>query len=196
MINPLNSLIAALKQLPGVGEKTAVRYAFHILNAEAEDIRELVGSIKRVREELRLCSSCFNLTDIDPCAICSDPKRDSRKLCVVETPLDLMSVEKSGRFRGIYHVIHGLLSPLEAIGPDDIRLKDLIDRVESGGIEEIILALNPTVEGEATANYLAERVRSKNVKVYRIACGIPIGGSLEYADPLTMSRALENRTEI
>ena len=196
MINPLNRLIAALKQLPGVGEKTAVRYAFHILNADQEDIRELMGSIKRVREELRLCSSCFNLTDIDPCAICSDPKRESRKLCIVETPLDLMSVEKSGRFRGMYHVIHGLLSPLEAIGPDDIRLKDLIDRVESGGIEEIILALNPTIEGEATANYLAERIRSKNVKVSRIACGIPIGGSLEYADPLTMSRALENRTEI
>jgi len=196
MANPLNRLIAALKQLPGVGEKTAVRYAFHILNADPEDVRELVESIKRVREELRLCSSCFNLTDIDPCAICSDPKRDTRKLCVVETPLDLLSVEKSGRFKGVYHVIHGLLSPLEAIGPDDIRLKDLVDRVQSGGIEEIILALNPTIEGEATANYLAEKVRSKNLKVSRIAYGIPIGGSLEYADPLTMSRALENRTEL
>ena len=196
MINPLNSLITALKQLPGVGEKTALRYAFHILNANPDDIRELLGSIKRVREELRLCSSCFNLTDIDPCVICSDPKRDSGRLCVVETPLDLMSVEKSGRFKGVYHVIHGLLSPLDAIGPDDIRLKDLIDRVESGDIKEIILALNPTIEGEATANYLAQKVRSKNVKVSRIAYGIPIGGSLEYADPLTMSRALENRTEI
>jgi recombination protein RecR len=196
MINPLNSLIAALKQLPGVGEKTALRYAFHILNANPDDIRALLGSIKRVREELRLCSSCFNLTDIDPCAICSDPKRDSGKLCVVETPLDLMSVEKSGRFKGVYHVIHGLLSPLDAIGPDDIRLKDLIDRVESGDIKEIILALNPTIEGEATASYLAQKVRSKHVKVSRIAYGIPIGGSLEYADPLTMSRALENRTEI
>ncbi|MDQ1238752.1 MAG: recombination protein RecR [Thermodesulfobacteriota bacterium] len=196
MINPLNSLITALKQLPGVGEKTALRYAFHILNANPDDIRELIGSIKRVREELRLCSSCFNLTDIDPCVICSDPKRDSGRLCVVETPLDLMSVEKSGRFKGVYHVIHGLLSPLDAIGPDDIRIKDLIDRVESGDIEEIILALNPTIEGEATASYLAQKVRSKNVKVSRIAYGIPIGGSLEYADPLTMSRALENRTEI
>jgi recombination protein RecR len=196
MNNPLNSLITALKQLPGVGEKTALRYAFHILNANPDDIRELIGSIKRVREELRLCSSCFNLTDIDPCAICSDPRRDSGKLCVVETPLDLMSVEKSGRFKGVYHVIHGLLSPLDAIGPDDIRLKDLIDRVDSGDIEEIIMALNPTIEGEATASYLAQKVRSKKVKVSRIAYGIPIGGSLEYADPLTMSRALENRTEI
>lgn len=196
MANPLDNLIQALKHLPGVGEKTAMRYAFHILNTKSEEVNDLITAIHRVREELKLCSSCYTLTDIDPCHICSDPRRDTTKVCVVETPLDLMSIEKSGRFRGVYHVIHGLLSPLDAVGPDDIKVRELLHRLDSTTVEEVILALNPTVEGEATASYLAKKLKDKGVVVTRIAYGIPMGGSLEYTDPLTLTRALENRREM
>ncbi|MGC8908825.1 MAG: recombination mediator RecR [Desulfomonilaceae bacterium] len=193
MANPLDALIQAFKRLPGVGEKTALRYALHVLNAPGQEVGDLVASIRRVREELKLCSICYNLTDVDPCNICSDPKRDASKLCVVETPVDLIAVEKSGRFRGVYHVMHGLLSPLDAVGPDDIKARELLQRVESGDVQEVILALNPTVEGEATASYLADRLKRRGLTVTRIAYGIPMGGSLEYTDPLTLSRAFENR---
>jgi recombination protein RecR len=195
MSRPLEALIKALKKFPGVGEKTATRYAFYILNANQEEIEDLVVTISKVREKLRLCSNCFNLTDMDPCSICSDPRRDKRCICVVESPLDLVAVEKAAHFRGVYHVLHGLLSPLDAVGPEDIRFSELIERVGKGGISEVILALNPTVEGEATAAYIGDRLNEVGVKVSRIAYGIPVGGSLEYSDPLTLTRALENRKD-
>jgi recombination protein RecR len=196
VIGPLDSLIKVLKRLPGVGEKTATRYAFYILNADKKEVQELIKTIRDVKDSLRLCSICFHLTDTDPCSICSDKRRDPARVCVVETPLDLMAVEKAGYFRGTYHVLHGVLSPLDAIGPQDIRLAELIDRVETQKISEVILALNPTVEGEATATYIRDKLKDTGAKVSRIAYGIPIGGSLEYADPLTLTRALENRKEI
>ncbi len=196
MIGPLEKLIQALKHLPGVGEKTATRYAFYLLNSSPDETQELIRAIKDVKQKLRLCSTCFHLTDDDPCAICSDERRDATRLLVVETPLDLMAVEKAGDYRGVYHVLHGVLSPLDAIGPEDIRLAELLERVAAGNITEVVLALNPTVEGEATATYIGERLKERSVKVSRIAYGIPIGGSLEYTDPLTLSRALENRKEL
>ena len=196
MIGPLEALISALKKFPGVGEKTATRYAFHILNACNEEIHELITTIRDVKEKLRLCSICFHLTDADPCALCSDPRRDASSVLVVETPVDLMAMEKAGHFRGVYHVLHGVLSPLDAIGPEDIRVAELVYRVKRREIKEVILALNPTVEGESTAAYIRDRLRDTDVAVSRIAYGIPIGGSLEYADPLTLSRALDNRKQI
>jgi recombination protein RecR len=196
VIGPLEALIKALKALPGVGEKTATRYGFYILNAKNKEIQELINAIKNVRAKLRLCSTCFHLTDVDPCAICSDPRRDASRICVVETPLDLLAVEKGGNFRGLYHVLHGLLSPLDAIGPEDIRLRELLDRVENEDVKEVILALNPTVEGEATATFIRDQFKDSGAAVSRIAYGIPIGSSLEYADPLTLTRALENRTKL
>lgn len=182
--------------MPGVGEKTATRYAFYFLNADAVEIQTLVAAIREVKKNLRLCSNCFNLTDVDPCSICSDPKREGSRLCVVETPLDLMAIEKAGHFRGVYHVLHGTLSPLDAIGPADIRIRELTKRVHDQSIKETILALNPTVEGEATVAYIGEKLRGSGTVVTRIAYGIPVGGTLEFADPLTLSRALDNRKEV
>jgi recombination protein RecR len=196
MSGPLETLIAALKRFPGVGEKTATRYAFYILNERKNEIQDLIDAIRDVKQKLRLCSTCYNLTDRDPCAICSDRKREKSRILVVETPLDLIAVENSRIFHGIYHVLHGVLSPLDAIGPEDIRLAELINRAQSGRIKEIILALNPTVEGESTATYIRDQLQDISVKVSRIAFGIPIGGALEYADPLSLSVALDNRKEI
>lgn len=196
MSGPLETLIAALKRFPGVGEKTATRYAFYILNERQNEIQDLIDAIRDVKQKLRLCSTCYNLTDRDPCAICSDRKREKSRILVVETPLDLIAVENSRIFHGIYHVLHGVLSPLDAIGPEDIRLAELINRAHSGRIKEIILALNPTVEGESTATYIRDQLEGVSVKVSRIAFGIPIGGTLEYADPLSLSMALDNRREI
>lgn len=196
MIGPLEELIRSLKRLPGVGEKAATRYAFYMLDAPSEEIQQLIKAIRDVKAKLRLCSTCFHLTDSDPCAICSDPRRNATRICVVETPLDLLAIEKGGHFRGLYHVLHGLLSPLDAIGPDDIRLEELLKRVQQEETEEVILALNPTVEGEATAAFIADQVRKIGTVVSRIAYGIPVGSTLEYTDPLTLSRALENRTEL
>jgi recombination protein RecR len=196
LIGPLEILVKALKRLPGVGEKTATRFAFYMLNAKKEEIGELIRAIRDVKEKLRLCSRCFHLTEVDPCPICSDSRRDASRLCVVETPLDLMAIEKAGHFKGFYHVLHGLLSPLDAIGPDDIRFSELLERVQKDKIAEVILALNPTVEGESTAGYIRDRLKGSRTIVSRIAYGIPVGGSLEYADPLTLSRALDNRKEL
>lgn len=196
MIGPLEALIKALRKLPGVGEKTATRYAFYILNADREEIQDLISAITDVKEKLRLCSQCFDLTDTDPCRICSDPRRDLSTMCVVETPLDLLAIEKSGLYRGLYHVLHGVLSPLEAIMPEDIRLAELVERVTTQGVKEVILALNPTVEGEATAAYIHDRLQGTGSAVSRIAYGIPVGGSLEYTDPLTLTKALENRKQM
>jgi len=196
MVGPLQALIKELKRLPGVGEKTATRYAFYLLNADGDEVLAIISAIKNVKEKLRLCSTCFNLTDVDQCTVCSDPRRESSRVCVVESPLDLMAVEKVGHFKGLYHVLHGVLSPLDGIGPENLRVAELVDRVRTGDVSEVILALNPTVEGEATAAYIGDRLKDLGAVVSRIAYGIPIGGSLEYADPLTLSRALENRKEI
>jgi recombination protein RecR len=196
LIGPLEALIDCLKRFPGVGEKTATRYAFYVLNAQRNEIQELLQAIRDVKAKLKLCSICFHLTDTDPCKICSDARRDATVTCVVETPLDLMAVESGGHFRGRYHVLHGLLSPLDAIGPSDIRIEELIGRVRTEGIKEVIVALNPTVEGESTSTFIKDRLGGSGVKVSRIAYGIPIGGSLEYTDPLTLGRALQNRTEL
>ncbi len=196
MVGPLEDLVNALKRLPGVGEKTATRYAFYVMNANEAEIEELVRAVRDVKQKLQLCSRCFHLTDVDPCEICSNAKRDASRVCVVETPMDLMAIEKAGHFQGIYHVLHGVLSPLDAIGPSDIRLSELLERVGNENIQEVILALNPTVEGESTAAYIGERLKGSGVIVSRIAYGIPIGGSLEYSDPLTLSRALENRKKM
>lgn len=196
MIGPLDTLIQALKRLPGVGEKTATRYAFYVLNAEKKEIEALLGAIRDVKAKLRLCSICFHLTDVDPCSICSDPRRDVSRICVVETPLDLLAIEKAGHFRGLYHVLHGLLAPLDAIGPEDIRLAELLRRATDENVSEVILALNPTVEGESTAHFIRDQLKGVQIEVSRIAYGIPIGGTLEYADPLTLTRALNNRTKL
>lgn len=195
MVTPLESLIKALKKFPGVGEKTATRYAFHILNADRAEIEELVRVINLVKDSLKLCSRCFNPTDMDPCAICRDSRRDSTKICVVETPIDLIAIERSGLFRGTYHILHGTLSPLDAVGPRDIRLMELLERAKTEKPSEIILALNPTIEGEATASYIAAKLKGLGVTVSKIAYGVPIGGVLEYVDPLTLGRALDNRKE-
>jgi len=196
VIGPLDTLIQALKRLPGVGEKTATRYAFYVLNAEKKEIEALLGAIRDVKAKLRLCSICFHLTDVDPCSICSDPRRDVSRICVVETPLDLLAIEKAGHFRGLYHVLHGLLAPLDAIGPEDIRLAELLRRATDENVSEVILALNPTVEGESTAHFIRDQLKGVQIEVSRIAYGIPIGGTLEYADPLTLTRALNNRTKL
>jgi len=196
LISPLEKLIKSLKKFPGVGEKTATRYAFFILNADQREIGELVRNIEIVKRDLRLCSECFHLTDRELCDICGDTRRDTSRICVVETPLDLLAVEKSGDFRGIYHVLHGVMSPLDGIGPEEIRLNELVRRTNEGNVKEVILALNPTVEGEATASFIRDQLKETNVVISRIAYGIPIGGSLEYADPLTLTRAFEQRTKL
>ncbi len=196
MVGPLEELIKVLKRFPGVGEKTATRYAFYMLNASSDEIQDLVRAIKDVKDKLRLCSRCFHLTDKDTCDICSDPRRDTSRICVVETPLDLMAVEKASRFRGVYHVLHGVLSPLDAIRPGDIRASELLERVKKDRVVEVILALNPTVEGEATASYIRDQLANRDVVVTRIAYGIPVGGSLEYSDPLTLARSLDNRKKL
>jgi len=193
---PLEDLVNALKILPGVGEKTATRYAFHILDADPQEIQDLVSSIGDVQKRLRLCSTCFHLTDVDTCEICSDRRRDPSRICVVETPLDLMTVEKTGHFRGLYHVLHGLLAPLEAIGPEDIRVSELVERANRAKTIELILALDPSVEGEATATFIRDQFKDSEIVVSRIAYGIPVGGSLEYTDPLTLTRSLDNRTKL
>ncbi len=196
MISPLEKLIKCLKKFPGVGEKTATRYAFFILNANPRETEDLVKAIETVKKDLRLCSRCFHLTDQDLCDICRDHRRDQSRICVVESPLDLMAVEKSGQFKGVYHVLHGVMSPLDGIGPGEIRLHELVGRVKQNGINEVILALNPTVEGEATSSFIRDQLKETGVSVSRIAYGIPVGGSLEYADPLTLFRAFEHRTKI
>jgi len=196
VVTPLESLIKALKKFPGVGEKTATRYAFHILNANRVEIEDLVRIINLVKDSLKLCSRCFNPTDMDPCAICRDSRRDKSRICVVETPIDLIAIERSGLFRGLYHILHGTLSPLDAVGPRDIRLLELLERARNESPSEVILALNPSIEGEATASYIATKLKGIGVKASKIAYGVPIGGVLEYVDTLTLGRALDNRKEL
>jgi recombination protein RecR len=194
--DPLNRLVAQLAKLPGVGEKTAQRLAFHILRAPPEYARELSAAIQEVVEKVRLCARCFSLTDQELCGFCRDERRDERVLCVVEGLADLMAVERTREFKGRYHVLHGVLSPLEGIGPDQLRIKELLARLESGPVEEVIVATNPDVEGEATALYLTRLLKPMGVKVTRIAQGVPMGGDLEFADQATLARALSARREL
>jgi recombination protein RecR len=193
---PVDRLVAALRRLPGIGEKSAARLAFHLLSAPDVQVAELADAIARLKKEIVLCAECFDLTDASPCAICRDARRDPSLLCVVEEPADLAAVEASGRFTGRYHVLGSALSPIDGIGPEELRLAELLARVARGGVREVILATNPTAEGDATAHYLAERLRGAGLRLTRIACGMPLGGDLEYADHITVARSLENRREL
>src|SRR5271170_3329877 len=189
-------LIEELKKLPGVGTKSAQRYAFHILRSTDEDASALAEAVRGLKASLRLCSICNNVTDVDPCAYCASPSRNQRLVCVVEEPTSIAAIERTRGYQGVYHVLHGTLSPLHGVGPDQLRTGTLLARVERGEIEEVILATNPTVEGEATAGYLAELLHATPVKVTRIATGVPAGSDIEYADEVTISRAIEGRREI
>jgi recombination protein RecR len=193
---PVDHLIEALTKLPGIGRKTASRLAFHILRSNLSEAQALARAILDVKEKIHLCSICFNLTDEDPCRICQDENRNRELLCVVEGPNDLIAIENTGSFNGRYHVLHGTISPLEGVGPDDIKIRELMERLQREEIVEVILATNPTVEGGATALYLTELIKPLGVKVTRIAYGIPMGGEIEYSDGMTLSKALEGRREI
>ena len=193
---PIDHLIEALTKLPGIGRKTASRLAFHILRSSPSEAQALARAILDVKEKIHLCSVCFNLTDEDPCRICQDENRDREVLCVVEGPNDLIAIENTGAFNGRYHVLHGTISPLDGVGPEDIKIRELMERLQREGVGEVILATNPTVEGGATALYLTELIKPLGVKVTRIAYGIPMGGEIEYSDGMTLSKALEGRREI
>jgi len=193
---PIERLVAGLKRLPGIGEKSATRLAFYILGAPDGQVQELADAIGRLKQEIVLCETCFDLTDNSPCEICRDPRRDPSLLCVVEEPADLAAVEKSGRFRGLYHVLGGAFSPIDGVGPDELRVKELLSRVGAGGVVEVVLATNPNAEGDATAHYLAEELREQEVRLTRIAYGMPLGGDLEYADHVTVGICIENRRAV
>jgi len=192
---PIDRLIEALTRLPGIGRKTASRLAFHILRSSASEAQELAGALLDVKEKIHLCSVCFNLTDEDPCRICKDEQRGQDILCIVEGPNDLIAIENTGEYKGRYHVLHGALSPLEGVGPEDIKIKELMERLKKERVSEVILATNPTVEGGATALYLNDLIKPLGVKVTRIAYGIPMGGEIEYSDGMTLTKAMEGRRE-
>ena len=193
---PINELVEQLRKLPGIGAKGAQRLAFHILKTPREEADRLCDAIRGVKERVTYCSVCNNITDNDPCIYCRNPARDQRIICVVEEAQNVSVVEKTGGFKGAYHVLMGVLSPLHGVGPDDLKIKGLLARVTDGRVEEVILATSPTVEGEATALYLARLLKPLGVKVTRIAMGIPVGSDLEYADEITMTRAMEGRREV
>jgi len=193
---PLNRLVDQLKRLPGIGAKSAQRLAYHVLKTPREEVDRLADAMREVKERVTYCSTCSNITDVDPCFYCTNPGRDQRIICVVEEPENVNGVEKTRQFNGLYHVLMGALSPLHGVGPDDLKIKDLLGRVARGGVEEVILATNPNVEGEATAIYLAKLLKPLGMKVTRIAMGVPVGSDLEYADDVTMQRAMEGRREI
>ncbi len=193
---PLAKLINELSKLPGIGNKSAQRLAFHILALEDREAEQLAEAITTAKREMKYCSVCGNLTDEDPCAICSDPSRREDVICVVESPRDVMAMERIKEFNGLYHVLHGVISPMEGIGPEDINLKSLIQRLQAGDVKELIIATNPNIEGEATAMYIARLIKPAGIKVTRIAHGIPVGGDLEYADEVTLLKSLEGRREL
>ncbi len=192
----VQTLIDELGRLPGVGPKSAQRIAFHLLKLPVEDAVRLARAITEAKERVRFCRRCFNVSETEECGICSDPRRDAAIVCVVEDPRDVVAVEKTQEFRGRYHVLHGAISPIEGIGPEQLRIKELLSRLEPEGIEEVILCTNPTIEGEATAMYLARLLKPLGVRATRIASGLPVGGDLEYADELTLGRALEGRRQL
>lgn len=193
---PLARLIDELKRLPGIGQKSAQRIAFHLERAPREDVERLATALLDAKDKIQLCSVCNNLTEQDPCEYCTDPRRDQEVICVVETPYNVVGVERTREFRGLYHVLHGALSPLQGIGPDQLKLKNLFERLKGGKVKELIVATNPNVEGEATAIYLSKLIKPLGVKVSRIAMGIPVGSELEFADEVTMLKAIEGRREI
>ena len=193
MIRPLANLYEQLRRLPGVGSKTAMRLAYHIIDMPAEEVQQLAEALSSAKKSIHYCSQCYNLTDGDKCAICSDPSRDSFTICVVEQPQDIAAMERSHGYNGLYHVLHGVLSPLDGVGPDKLRIRELFQRLQRESISEIIIATNSDVEGEATATYLAQLLKPIGITVSRIAHGLPMGGDLEYADEVTLSKALENR---
>jgi recombination protein RecR len=194
--DPLAKLVEQLQRLPGIGAKSAQRLAYHILKTPREEVDRLAEAMREVKERVTYCSICSNITDVDPCFFCTNPSRDARIICVVEEPENVNAVEKTRQFTGRYHVLMGALSPLHGVGPDDLKIKGLLGRVGAGGVEEVILATNPNVEGEATAIYLAKLLKPIGVKVTRIAMGVPVGSDLEYADDVTMQRAMEGRREV
>jgi recombination protein RecR len=193
---PVESLIEELRKLPGVGSKTAQRLAYHLIRIPRNEAEKLAHAILSLKETIRYCSVCNNITDHDPCRYCADPSRDKSMICVLEEPHGVLAIEKTREYRGAYHILLGVLSPLQGIGPDQLQIKGLMERIKNGDIKEVILATNPNVEGEATALYLSRLIRPLNVRVTRIATGVPVGGDLDYADQITISRALEGRREI
>lgn len=192
----IEKLVESFEKLPSIGHKTAVRLAFHMLDLSEDQVNEFILSIINAKKSLKFCSECFNIADTDPCPICASPKRDHSIICVVEDVRDILAMERTNEFNGVYHVLHGSLSPMNGIGPDDIKIKELLKRLEANTVKEVILATNPRVEGEATAIYLSKLIKPLGVKVTRIAHGIPVGGDLEYTDEITLSKALEGRHEI
>jgi recombination protein RecR len=193
---PMARLIDELKKLPGVGGKSAQRMAFHILRSSSEDAEGLAAAIRNLKEKLHLCSICSNITDVDPCSYCTSPTRNQRLVCVVEEPTNIASIEKARFYNGVYHVLHGAISPLQGVGPEQLRIPSLLKRMENGSLDEVIIATNPTIEGEATAVHLTGLLKRPGVKVTRIATGIPAGSDIEYADEVTMLKAMEGRREL
>jgi recombination protein RecR len=193
---PMTRLIEELKKLPGIGGKSAQRLAFHILRSSDEDAEALAAAVRDVKASLHLCSVCNNITDVDPCVYCNSPTRNQRLVCVVEEPTNIAAIEKTKHFNGVYHVLHGSLSPLHGVGPEQLRISNLMGRVEAGNLDEVIIATNPTVEGEATATYLSQQLKRQGLRVTRIAMGIPVGSDIEYTDEITMLKAMEGRREL
>lgn len=192
----IEKLIESFEKLPSIGHKTATRLAFHMLDLGEQETNDFISSIINAKKSLKYCSICYNISDTDPCPICASPKRDNSLICVVEDVKDIIAMEKTHEFKGVYHVLHGSISPMDGIGPDDIKIKELLNRISQNKISEIILATNPRVEGEATAMYLSKLIKPMGIKVTRIAHGIPVGGDLEYTDEVTLTKALEGRREI
>ena len=192
----IEKLIESFEKLPSIGHKTDIRLAFHMLDMTDEEITEFTTSITDAKKKLKYCSTCFNISDTDPCPICSNPKRDQSTICVVEDVRDIMAMERTHEYKGVYHVLHGTISPMNGIGPDEIKIKELLNRIRDNDIKEVIIATNPRVEGEATSIYISKLIKAFNIKVTRIAHGIPVGGDLEYTDEITLMKAMEGRREI
>ena len=193
---PVTRLIEAFSQLPGIGPKTASRLTFYLLRRPAEQALALAEALKHLKQKVVFCTSCFNITEASPCAVCRDEGRDQTVICAVEEPLDVLAIERTGAYRGLYHVLHGALSPVEGIGPDELRINELVARAKAGAVQEVLLATNPNLEGEATAMYIARLLQPLQVRVTRLARGLPVGGDLEYADAITLSRALQGRQDM
>lgn len=193
---PVLRLIEALSRLPGIGPKSASRLTYYLLRSQSDEATELAEALKELRERTQFCSTCFNITEESPCPICKSDERDRDAICVVEEPLDVMAIERTREYHGLYHVLHGVISPMDGIGPEDLRIRELIDRVEMGTVKEIILATNPSLEGENTAMYIQRKISKPSIKITRLARGLPMGGDLEYADEVTLARALEGRREM